>query len=144
MSQPGFAGNRYIVDINGSAGAFVQILAKSPVRRVTIEESPITSAGVNNPLQGLIDYQIPNDNTPNGFTTVFRAVGGNTEAAEGQVEVAKIMLGNPIAQHAEGGEIIGNGPNVIVGMIGGTPATQLANVRSGTATATSVMVTEYN
>ena len=148
MSQPGFAGNRYIVDINGSAGAFTPILARSPVTRLVIDESRVTSAGAANTPTGSIDYLIPNDGTTNGFTTVFRATSGES-ATTGTSDIVgsqslPIVLGNPIRQHAEGGEIIGNGPNVVVGIIGGTPATTLIQLRATGATATSVMVTEYN
>ena len=55
MSAPGYAGNQYILDINGSGGAFVSVLAKSTVRRLIIKESQITSAGAANVPQGAID-----------------------------------------------------------------------------------------
>jgi hypothetical protein len=143
MSQPGFAGNKRIVDINGDAGLFVSILAQSTVRRLVIEESTLTSAGVANTLQGILQYKIPNDNTTLGFTTIFTAVGGQTEAAEGTVVPPKIELGSIIGQRMEAGEIIGQ-----VGQPypGGTPAanTTMVMLRSGTATGTSVIVTEYN
>lgn len=142
MSQPGFAGNKYIVDINGSGGAFTTILARSPVTRLVIDESQITAEGAANPTQGVIDYLIPNDGTTNGFTTVFRVTDGTSDVI-GSADLP-IVLGNPIRQHAEGGELLGNGPNVVVGIIGGTPATPLIQLRSGSVTGTSVVVTEYN
>lgn len=143
MSQPGFAGNKRIVDINGDAGVFVSILAQSTVRRLVVEESTLTSAGGANTLQGILQYQIPNDDTTNGFTTIFQAVGGQTEAAEGTVVPPKIELGSPIAQIMFAGEIIGQ---VGQPFPGGTPvaATTMIKLRSGTATGTSVIVTEYN
>jgi hypothetical protein len=138
----GFSGNRYLLAINGSAGAFVTVLAKSPLRRLEIEESPITTAGSAQTLQGLLDYQLPNDDTTSGFTTIFRAVGANTETTEGQVIPARIELGSPNTNLTQG-ELLGNGPNTIAG-IGATPATPLINLRSGTTTATTVVITEYN
>ncbi len=146
MSQPGYSGNQYILDINADSGAFVNIVAKSTVRKLVVEESSITAAGAANTLQGLLQYKIPNDNTPNGFTTIFQAVGGNTEAAEGTVVVAKFALGNLPGQIAAFGEIIGQLGQPIIGNNppGLTNATIMAQVRSGTGTGTSVMVTEYN
>lgn len=146
MSQPGFSGNRYLLAINGSGGAFVSVVAKSTVRRLEIEESSVTVAAAAQTLQGLLQYQLPNDDTAAGFTTIFQAVGGNTEAAEGTVVPAKIALGNPVGQMKEGGEIIGQLGQPIVGSNppGLTTATTMIKLRSGTATATTVMVTEYN
>ena len=146
MSQPGYSGNQYILDINANSGAFVNIVAKSTVRRLVVEESSITSAGAANTLQGILQYKVPNDNTANGFTTIFQAVGGNTEAAEGTVVVAKFELGNKVGQIGAWGEIIGQLGQPIIGNNppGLTTATTMAQVRSGTGTGTSVMVTEYN
>jgi len=146
MSQPGFSGNQYLLAINGSAGAFVNVQAKSTVRRLVIEESPIKLDGSANALQGLLQYKLPNDNSNAGFTTIFEAVGGNTEAAEGQVIVAKIELGNKPGQIGAWGEVIGQLGQPIVGSNppGLTTATIMAQLRSGTATATVVLVTEYN
>ena len=145
MSAPGYAGNQYILDINGSGGAFVSVLAKSTVRRLIIKESQITSAGAANVPQGAIDYQVPNDDTAAGFTTIFRAVQGDNLEAPGAVS---IELGSRVGQRGAYGEIIGQLAQPIVGM----PATQQAaqaattmiKLRSGTATGTSVLVTELN
>lgn len=135
MSQPGFAGNSRIVDINGDAGAFIPILAQSVVRRLRITESPLTSAGAANPLQGSLEYQIPNDDTPNGFTTIFETAIAVNEGLE---------LGSEIAQKGPWGEIIGQPGQPQIGVPNGTAATTMIKVRSGTATATSIVVTEFN
>lgn len=142
MSQPGFAGNKRIVDINGDAGLFISILAQSTVRRLVIEESALTSTGTTNALQGILQYKIPNDNTTLGFTAIFAAVGGQTEAAEGTVVPPRIELGNIIGQREASGEVIGQLGQPFPG---GTPAaaTTMIMLRSGTATGTSVIVTEY-
>ena len=146
MSSPGFAGNKRIIDINGSGGAFVSILATSTVRRLVVDESQITSAGAANVPQGVIDYKLPNDGTANGFTTVFRA----TAADEGIIgaEGLPIVLGNPIGQHEMAGEVIGQLAQPIVGLPAAqqaaAAATTMIQVRSGTATGTSLVVTEYN
>ena len=136
MSQPGFAGNSYIVDINGDAGAFVAIVARSTVRRLVIEESSITSGGAANALQGVLDYQIPNDGTANGFTTIFRAQQEPIKLPDGADTPSRMYQGEIIGQLGQ--PIVGNNPP------GLTTATTMVKVRSGSATATSVKVTEYN
>src|SRR5271157_1120169 len=140
----GFAGVRRIVDIPANTAPFLSILATTTSRRVVIDESQITSTGATNTPQGVIDYQLPNDGSANGFSTTFRI----TEGDEGIIGSASlpIVLGNPIAGHAEKGEIVGQVGQYIVGMPGGQPlpATTLIKLRSGTATGTSVVVTEYN
>ena len=148
MSAPGYAGSQYILDINGSGGAFVSIVAKSTVRRLIVRESTLTAAGVANTLQGLLQYKVPNDNTANGFTTIFSEAGANTLTTQGNVVEAEIVIGGDRTQHLEMGEIIGQLPQPIVGMPAAQQAAQAATtmiqLRSGTATGTSVTVTEYN
>jgi hypothetical protein len=57
-----------------------------------------------------------------------------------------IDLGNPMAGHEYMGEVIGQLGQPIVGIPGGglTAATTMIQLRSGTGTGTSVMITEYN
>lgn len=143
MSQPGFSGNRYLLDINANTGAFVQVLAKSPLRRLVVKESTIKEDGSANTLQGILQYRIPNDDTEAGFTTIFQEAGANDTTSQGDVNAAEITLGSPNTAFGPWGELLGNGPNVIVG-IGPTPATHLMDLRSGTATGTTVEITEYN
>jgi hypothetical protein len=144
MSVQGFAGNKYIVDINANTGAFISLVAQSTVRRLVVDESSITSTGASNTLQTVIDYKLPNDGSKNGFSTIFRA----TQASEGPIggAVLPIVLGNPVGQFGFEGEIIGQLGQPIVGSPGGTmaAATTMIQVRSGTSTGTSVVVTEYN
>jgi len=148
MSAPGYAGSQYVLDINGSGGAFVSVLAKSTVRRLIIKESTLTAAGGANTLQGLLQYRVPNDNTANGFTTIFTEAGANDVTAQGNITEAEIVLGGDRTQHLEMGEIIGQLAQPIVGMPAAQQAAQAATtmiqLRSGTATGTSVMVIEYN
>lgn len=145
MAQ-GFAGNRYLLAINGSGGAFTDVQAKSTVRRLVVKESPIKTDGTAQALQGVLDYQLPNDDSASGFTTTFEAVGADTETTQGEVEPAKIELGSPIGQFKEAGEIIGQLGQPIVGIPDGelAGATVMMKLRSGTAIATTVEVTEYN
>ena len=137
MSRPGFAGNSYLLDINADSGAFVNVVAKSTVRRLVIEESQITAEGAPNTPQGVIDYQLPNDGTPDGFTTVFRATQGET---------LPIELGSTVGQRMYQGEVIGQLGQPIVGANppGLTNATVMIKLRSGSDTATTVQITEYN
>lgn len=121
----GFNGTRKIIDIAGDAGE-TDLMATGPVRYIEIEESPITADGSANTLQGF-QYQLPNDS----FTQWQEATKGET-----------VEIGDPMALRGSHGSILGNGPNVLVG-IGPTPATVLAKLRSATGTGTSVTVTQH-
>ncbi len=116
-------GKARLVAINGSAGAFVQILATIPCRRMTVIEDYSANAGVGQGLQ----YQLPGDN----FTQVF-SIAPQTEPIDLEDEGYN---GGP-------GSILGNGPGFITGF-GPTTGTPLINVRSASATATIVRVTEF-
>jgi hypothetical protein len=143
MSDTGFAGNSYLLDINANTGAFIAVQAKSTVRQLIIVESQITAEGAANVPQGVLDYQIPNDGTANGFTTVFRAAqGDNSEAPE----AASIELGSRVGQRGSEGEIIGQLGQPIIGQPNGqlTTATTMIKLRSGSATGTTVKITELN
>jgi hypothetical protein len=148
MSAPGYAGSQYIVDINASTGAFINIVANSTVRRLFVAESPLTSTGAANTLVGLLQYKVPNDGTTNGFTTVFEAVGANTLTTQGNPLPAEIIIGSDRSQHMPMGEIIGQLAQPIVGLPAAqqaaAAATTMMQIRSGTANGTSVTVIEYN
>lgn len=109
-----------LVSINGSGGAFVIIRATTMCRRVEVIEDASANAGVK---QGLA-YQVANDGTLNGFTNTFAA-----DPVDEPVVVRDF------------GAVIGNGPDASGGFT--IPATQVINVRSLSATATVVRVTEY-
>jgi len=137
----GFAGVKRIVDLNANTGAFIAILATTTSRRVIIDESQITAEGAANPPQGVIDYEIPNDGSTLGFTTVFRAVAGNGDIIGcGNLP---IVIGNPMAGHEALGELVGQVGQPIIG-VGTQAATTIIKLRSGSATATSVVITEFN
>jgi hypothetical protein len=133
----GFNGTQKIIDLPASTGAFIAILATGPVRKLEVEESPVTSAGAANTLVGLIEYKIPNDGSV-GFTTVFEAIGANDETSEGQIVPAAFELSDSAGFHGPLGSILGNGSSFLIG-VGATPATTLCMIRSGGA-ATSVRV----
>jgi hypothetical protein len=142
MTVVGFAGKRRIVDIPGDASGFLPILATTTSRRVVIDESQITAEGAPNAPQGVIDYQLPNDGSVNGFVTVFRATQG-AEGIQGAATLP-IEIGNPVAGFGMHGEIVGQAGQPIIGLPGGTAATTLIKLRSGSATGTSVSIVEYN
>lgn len=133
--MPRFNGTKTIVDIAGSAG-LTPLLATGPVRFVRGVESVLTFAGAANTLQGF-QYQINN-----GDGTFGPWLPVPTPSAEGGDPVDTIMeIGDPMSLRGPHGSILGNGPGVLIG-IGVTPAQTLANLRSLTATATSVIVTQ--
>lgn len=122
----GFNGTKTIVAVPGSGVPPVALLATGPVRYVKIVESQLTPAGAANAAQGF-EYALPND----GFVANFGVV---------PYDVAEI--GDPMALRGSHGTMLGNGPNVNIG-IGATPAATLANLRSLTATPTYVVVDQY-
>jgi hypothetical protein len=134
MTVQGFAGNRRIVDIGPNTGAFTSILAQGVVRKLVIDESQITAEGVANVPQGVLQYEIPNDGSANGFTTIFEATQGAT---------LPIVLGSTIADDNWMGEIIGQPGQQIIGQANLQPSTTMIKIRSGSATGTSIIVTEY-
>jgi hypothetical protein len=143
MGALGFNGRKRVININASTGAFLPILATGPTRKCVVEESPLKADGSTaDTLVGLIQYQIGNDGSANGFTQTFEAVGGNTETAEGQVVTASFTLGDDFGDHGPLGSVIANGPQTLGMGLPPTGATALCNVRSGGA-ATSVIVTEW-
>jgi hypothetical protein len=135
----GFNGTQQIVDIPASTAAFIAILATGPCRKIRVWESPLTAGGNTNTLIGLLEYQIPNDGTAAGFTTIFEAIGANDITTEGQITVAEINLGDDPGAIGSHGSMLGNGPNTLGQGLPATPATTLLKIRSGGG-ATSVVV----
>lgn len=130
MQTAAFNGTQQIIDIPGTGGAFLPLLATGPVRRVEITESQTTAAGANNPPQGFA-YEILNDNSPLGNAQPFVVSPYNTA-----------VLGDPQVPGSRWGSTIGNGSSFLIG-IGATPATTLCKLRSASATGTSVIVRQY-
>lgn len=134
--MPRFNGTQTIVDIAGSAGV-TPLLATGPVRFVRGIESVLTSTGAANTLQGF-QYQLVN-----GDGTLGQWIPVTTPAAEtGDVGDTVMEIGDPMSLRGPHGSILGNGPNYQIG-IGVSPATVLCNLRSLTATPTSVIITQY-
>src|ERR1700677_1538438 len=121
-----------LIALNGSGGAFVTVSATSVTRPVEIIEDGSVNAGVAPGLQ----YQIDD-----GFGTVPNVPNtATTYTIEPQTE--PIILGEPIPQGAGYGRVIGTPPDNSGGY--SIPATPLINLRSASATATSVRVSEFD
>lgn len=125
MRQGGGNFTRNIIDIPAN-GALLAILATGPVRYVKVKESQLTAAGAANEPQGF-EYTLPNDN----FTQLLETIPGDT-----------LGIGDPMSLRGSHGSILGNGPNVILG-VGPTPATTLFKAQALTAAPTSIEVTQY-
>jgi len=124
----------YIVDLNGSAGAFVNINANAPIRRFKIRESLLTAEGVANTPQGL-QY------TLYGGTVTLAKPAPSTTNEPSEFPTIEFPDPDDMSFHAEQGYIIGMGPDSPgVGVAPTLVGTLLASVKSLTATATSVEV----
>jgi hypothetical protein len=123
----GFNGTRTVVDIHAT-GTLTAVLATGPVVYVEVEESQVTAAGAVNTPQGF-QFKLPNDD----FTQLLEVIPGEV-----------MTFGDRHGSHAGpgSGSILGNGPSYIIG-IGATAATTLFEAQSLTATATSIVVTQY-
>lgn len=142
MRQQGFNGDRTILDIAGDAGV-TQLLAVGPVRFVEAIESTLTFAGDANTLQGF-EYQLPVKRNPDGTMVFGPWIPVDLPSAEDGDSVNTIMeIGDPQAKRGPFGILLGNGPDTPGAGQPTSPATVLANLRSATATATSVIATQY-
>ena len=112
-----------LYNLNNNAGAFTSIPSTIPARRVEIREDESV------PVQGL-QYQKPED----GFTQAFVC---GIPAGPDQPQ---IVLGNVVAHGNAYGQLLGLPAQNTGGV--SIPATTCIKVRSKTATATSIRVTE--
>jgi len=135
MSNFLFNGKQRIVDLNGSAGAYVALLATILLRRVVVQESLLTSTGAANTPQGLT-YTLP------GSTQTFQLPVPTTTQEPGEFPKIEIPDREDMSFHQAYGNVIGNGPDTPGAGVAPTLATTLMTLRSATATATSVLVTE--
>ena len=116
-----------LITLNGSTFGFTPVFATQVARRVEIIEDGSSNAGVG---QGLI-YQF-NDGSATPFTTDYQ-IAPQTEP---------IILGTPVPQGAGYGLVIGTPPDKSGGY--SIPATLLINLKSASASATTVRVTEFD
>lgn len=133
-----FNGTTQVIDI-AAVGGLTPLLATGPVRYIKAMESTLTAAGAANAtLQGF-EYQLVN---PDG--TVGPWVPVNTPTAESGDPVYTTMeIGDPMALQGSFGSILGHGPQALGMGLPEQPATTLCNIRSATATPTSIIVTQY-
>lgn len=111
------------VALNGSAGAYVAIVATIPARRVEIVEDGAAAA------QG-IAYQLPDDN----FTATYNVLAA----------FEPIVFGSEVAKGIGAGKILGwpTQKDPLGNTLANTPTTY-CQARSFSATATTVIVREY-
>lgn len=117
--------NTRLIDVNGSAGAYVSISATLPCIYVEIREDEAGTA------QGLT-YQLPGD----AFATTY------TVGTPSTPDAPQIKLGQVSAPHRQG-PVLGWPEQNIGGSGEVRAATVLIKVRSKTGTATKVRVTEF-
>ena len=135
-----FNGTQAIVDIAGNAGA-TALLATGPVRFAKGVESTLTSAGVANVLQGF-EYQLVTKNADGSVNLGPWILIATPSAESGDVADTVMEIGDPMSLRGPYGSIIGNGPQTYGQGLPPTAATTLCNLRSATATPTSVVVTQ--
>jgi hypothetical protein len=121
-----------LITINGSAGAYTTVLATQVTRRVEIIED--YSAIVNGVNQGL-QYNLPDPKSPDPGNPIW--LGPFSIAPQSEA----IILGEPIPQGTGYGTVIGHGPDASGGFI--IAATPLIQIRSASATATTIRVSEF-
>lgn len=134
---------RRLIDINGDAGAFITVYATGPVRAWRVQESIIKLAdGSAVTPQGFV-IQIPNDGTAApGFNTSFARPAASEANEPGEFPYFENW--NHISEHGPVGEVFANVGNPTAGSgIGATNAIALFNIRSLTATATTIEIVEY-
>jgi hypothetical protein len=115
---------RRLVALNGNGGAFTDILATIPCRRVEIREDEAAAP------TGLI-FQTMEDNFVGTYT-----VGAPTSPDP------QIRLGNAIPQGSGSGPMLGYPPQTIGGKV--VAADKLLSLKGKAAGATSVWVIEYS
>ena len=116
-----------LITLNGSGGAFTAVSATQVTRRVEVIEDGSADAGT---AQGL-SYQF-NDGSATPFTTVYTVEPGQEP----------IVLGTAVAQGAGYGLVLGTPADNSGGYA--LAATLLINLRSASASATIVRVTEFD
>lgn len=133
-----------IVALNGSAGAYITVLATQWTWRAEILEDFGANAGVG---QGL-EYLIPDPQSPNPTVPLWLGAAGSTATPVTATvgfkigpQTEPIILGEPLPMGGGFAPTIGVGPDNSGGY--SIPATPLIMIRSASATATSIRVTEF-
>jgi hypothetical protein len=135
------------IAINGDAGAYTVISATQWTWRAEIIEDYSANAGVGQGLQYLVpDPKSMYPDTPNWLGTAGSTGNTAVTAATVGFEVAPqtepIILGSAVLPLGGGSApTIGHGPDASGGYT--LPATQLIQIRSASATGTTIRITEY-
>ena len=142
MGDPGYDVTEYT--INGSAGTFTTLYGVRLSRMIEIIEDFSANAGVG---QGLT-YNLPDPRNAPGPTY---PAGSSIPTPPGNwlgpfsiaPQTEPIVLGDKYAIHQPYGAQVANGPSVLlgVGVVSGTPYIQ---IKSASATATVIRVTEFS
>lgn len=134
MTVNHFNGTQQVIDINGSGGAFVSILATGPLRRFKIYESLLKADGTTvNAPQGLT-YTLFDG------TQVFELPKADVTVQNQPFPTLSIPDVDDAEFHGWQGNVLGNGPDTPGAGVAPTLATVLAKIRSLSATGTSVIV----
>ena len=145
--MPGKAGGpnlrHRLIDINGDAGAIISVLATGPTKGWSVKESIIKKSDGSAVVPQGFTIQVPNDSTDltTGFTETF-AVPQALPAVNPRFPYFENFQW--AADHGNNGTgFAGAGNPDTASLAGPTTATVLFKVRSLTATATTIELTEY-
>lgn len=147
--MPSVNPKRRFIPLNNNAGAFTVIRLTTWAKYVKIEEDPAYQAGGNGQgLQG--NYLDPFANSANITANMVPAVAGGAvfvanNSIDGGVE-PQIEFGSKHALSSGCGPVLGNpGSGGNVDLPGGQPTlgTPLIQLRSNSANATGIIVSEY-
>lgn len=116
-----------LINLNANSGAYTPVYATQVTRRVEIIEDGSANAGVG---QGII-YQF-DDGSTTPFTTAYTILP----------QTEPLVLGDPIPENHGYGLVIGKPAESSGGYE--LPATLLCNLKSASATPTTVRVTEFD
>jgi hypothetical protein len=145
--MPGKAGGpnlrHRLIDINGSAGVYISVPATGPTRGWRVQESIIKKSDGSAVTPQGFTIQVPNDSTDltTGFTETFARPAAAVATEPGDVPFFENF--NWATEHGANGDVFGGAGNSNPSSIGATTATVLFKIRSLTATATTIELTEY-
>jgi hypothetical protein len=128
--DPGYTVTLYT--LNANSGAYTTLLGTRLSRMIEIIEDGSANGGTGQGLQ----YQLPDPASPTGVQNWLPAM-----VIEPVTE--PIVLGDKYAIHQPFGAIVANGPGVELG-VGVTAAIPFINIKSASANATTVRVTEFS
>ena len=131
------------VALNGDAGAYTVISATQWTWRAElIEDNSVTAQGLQYllPDPKSMYPDLPNWIGPNG-SVANNAVTSSTVGFSIGTAAQPLILGQPLPMGGGTAPTIGHGPDASGGYT--LPATQLIQIRSATATTTTVRITEF-